>query len=527
MNSVRTEKVRIDDDLNLEGIRYPDPIVPESRSFLVPSSSDHVDKIFANDEEREKAISLHLKQGGHCQGSVSETPPFMFTYGIRFAPENHSLPSPESRMITIVGLGPGTPIRKIMSKVRGGPIISVKTATTPLGFTVIVNFAQCGHAKGYAEFMKKNAVTVFGHGVRVELVKSHSYPLDLKIQEDIERGYSRSVVFRVNPWATEHYMEKGFLSGYGLEFHRDHPNPKTFFEDVWRDFSGLNHVVFKDIADASRFYEYQIQWATYDSLGFAKDPCDQPIQDLQTAGRLARGPFPSILEIWERAPVDNATRTPSPLQAVTLATSAFTEQYEAHMAAMAMSAELGHRLIDVEPQSPIEYQKLTNCLIDDDKNQCPLLTSGEQDDKGKAKQSGSDVASSLPTNPDQPEVAAKNPHASTEEEDNTMVPKNLLPQNDPAYTELLNRDPSDLVLLSDVHAIKSQQDFRTIPKDEMRARYSAFFPVRDEMAAYERGDQYFDPDAPGMKETRDAAKQKSDGDTQHPSATQQKKDGDD
>ncbi|KAL7629641.1 hypothetical protein AAE478_001163 [Parahypoxylon ruwenzoriense] len=87
-----------------------------------------------------------------------------------------------------------------------------------------------------------------------------------------------------------------------------------------------------------------------------------------------------------------------------------------------------------------------------------------------------------------------------------MVPKYMLPQNDPAYQELLHRDHSDLVRKSEVDAIFRQQSFQTIPKDEMRERYRAFFPVREQMAAWKRGEEY-DPDTPMDDEPQEEKKQ--------------------
>ncbi|KAF3066604.1 hypothetical protein GL218_09062 [Daldinia childiae] len=62
-----------------------------------------------------------------------------------------------------------------------------------------------------------------------------------------------------------------------------------------------------------------------------------------------------------------------------------------------------------------------------------------------------------------------------EDGDEKMISKHTLPQNDPAYYELLHRDSSDLVRLSEANAIFHAQPFRTIPKAEMRARYSGIF----------------------------------------------------
>ncbi|KAI1372646.1 hypothetical protein F4677DRAFT_449130 [Hypoxylon crocopeplum] len=79
--------------------------------------------------------------------------------------------------------------------------------------------------------------------------------------------------------------------------------------------------------------------------------------------------------------------------------------------------------------------------------------------------------------------------AITDEDDDTLIPKYMLPQNDPAYYELLNRDHSDLVRRSEAEAIFRQQEVRSIPKDSMRARYSAFISVREEMRAYDIGEE--------------------------------------
>lgn len=81
-----------------------------------------------------------------------------------------------------------------------------------------------------------------------------------------------------------------------------------------------------------------------------------------------------------------------------------------------------------------------------------------------------------------------------------MMPKYMLPQNDPAYTEILNRDHSDLVSKAEVMAIFNKQPFRTYSKDEIRDRYSAFFPIRAMRAAWKRGDMDYDPDVDYPKE---------------------------
>ncbi|OTA97509.1 hypothetical protein M434DRAFT_7979 [Hypoxylon sp. CO27-5] len=103
-------------------------------------------------------------------------------------------------------------------------------------------------------------------------------------------------------------------------------------------------------------------------------------------------------------------------------------------------------------------------------------------------------ASSGPASANSTILATPHRHLLAEECED-LIPKYMLPQNDPAYYELLNREPTDLVSLAEAKAIFAKQPFRTIPMAEMRARYSAFIRVRDQMAAWDRGEEY-DPDAP-------------------------------
>ncbi|KAI4860598.1 hypothetical protein F4820DRAFT_452744 [Hypoxylon rubiginosum] len=95
----------------------------------------------------------------------------------------------------------------------------------------------------------------------------------------------------------------------------------------------------------------------------------------------------------------------------------------------------------------------------------------------------------------EPEQSRTDPDVNEEEDGLSLMPKYMLPQNDPAYAELLNRDHSDLVSRAEVMAIFRKQPSRAYSKEEIRARYSAFFPVRDMMAAWKRGDMEYDPDA--------------------------------
>ncbi|KAI1780216.1 hypothetical protein F4818DRAFT_402143 [Hypoxylon cercidicola] len=117
------------------------------------------------------------------------------------------------------------------------------------------------------------------------------------------------------------------------------------------------------------------------------------------------------------------------------------------------------------------------------------------------------ASSSQPSDPRTESHLSKPEQSHTDsdanEEDTGLIPKYMLPQNDPAYTELLNRDHSDLVSRAEAMAIFRKQPSHTYSKEEIRARYSAFFPVRDMMAAWKRGDMEYDPDAANKQTDED------------------------
>ncbi|KAI1383570.1 uncharacterized protein F4822DRAFT_440596 [Hypoxylon trugodes] len=186
-----------------------------------------------------------------------------------------------------------------MTKVRCGQVIRVTTVSSPapLGRTAIVEFVSGSDALTYAEYMRFHATDVFGPGVRVFLANTKSYPMATETQCDIENGFTRLLVLfdalRRSPQA--------FLDDF-QSFYRD---PREVLEDVWMGEHGLMFVLFKDIKFASRFYKGSIwrheyferqDWVS-NPHGFAKDPCDNPIDPFD-GFQPARGSNTSVFSEW-------------------------------------------------------------------------------------------------------------------------------------------------------------------------------------------------------------------------------------
>ncbi|KAI1502351.1 hypothetical protein F5X99DRAFT_408081 [Biscogniauxia marginata] len=118
------------------------------------------------------------------------------------------------------------------------------------------------------------------------------------------------------------------------------------------------------------------------------------------------------------------------------------------------------------------------------------------------------------TNPEpEPEHELNSPRPPTAEprssspesdpDDDPYVEKWRLPQNDPAYRELIDRDDLPGVRQSEVHAVALASPFRTFTIDEMRARYSGILQhARDEEARLSGRDQDRDQDLDYDAESR-------------------------
>ncbi|KAI2623524.1 hypothetical protein GGS26DRAFT_593616 [Hypomontagnella submonticulosa] len=547
----------------------------EELELFVPGTGDFVDDIFDNEEDRYRALRAHDSQYGLAMSLQRHRPaPLVFTYGIRYAPE--PFPSPiESRMVLITGLPSYTPISEIMARVRGGQILRVATANSPfpVGFTVIIHFTEHENAKSYADYMGKNAPILFAPGVSVILGNSHSYPASPETEDDLEQGFTRLLslggFFNRCPKEFLDSLESTYLQ-----------SPEEVLEDLWLDKYSVLFILFKNVQNASRYYKTVIWEQTRSNPGafyrdmhrFVRDPCDQPLDDLQGPIRLARDPYPSLLETWiedrNKEKIQTVTTRTISVPSIVVHTSAdealklgegskelelpsdkflrefaesnglthlnVHERFSEYQSRYISSIQPGKRNgpvfggnMTLEPGMDIGAQywkdhgnpnpRYDDPRIHDDhgdnsKGKEPMENTGSPTGakatlESPASKSGSEAAL-VPKQSSQ--STTRSPYSgglfpsSLDDGDDTLVPKYMLPQNDPAYFELLNRDHSDLVRRSEANAIWCSQEAKPIPKEEMRARYSAFFPIREQMAAWKSGYEY-DPNAPGMREAEQAA----------------------
>lgn len=294
-------------------------------ALYIPPNKDYISHIFADDQEREDAIAAY---GTEARLRHNDYLPHMFMYGIRYAlePGTDQTSGPESRTVLISGLDPKTTLSMVMSKVGGGKILKVNTTIIASEFMAFIQFVDCKGARSYMEHMKDKAVALFGHEGRVSLVDSHSYPISLKLEEQLQHGCTRHLAIRNVD--RPHEFLKSFSQLY--------THPEDILEDVWVDHRDFLFVLFRSVTEAVKFFgriRRQRSMAELlkiepSSVVFAQDPCDIQVHGLFWSHHLARGPYPSLLEEWtiqDSIPGSSHTDAPAEQSPVTQQPAAATE----------------------------------------------------------------------------------------------------------------------------------------------------------------------------------------------------------
>lgn len=262
---------------------------------------DYISKIFKSEQERAQIFQAYHRG---TKIRYDETPPLMLTYGIQYAPEPGSNKRAASRKVLITGLETRTPLADIMARVRGGKILKVTSATSPrpMGHTVIVEFVHPEDAKKYVTFIAGKVEDLFRPNVKVTLLKSHSYPISMEIQNDLNHKFTRLVVYLD--------FSKHSCQDFLIDFEARFTKPQDLLEDIWTDNEGRLWILFKTVFQAGRFYKQTIRELEHENPGsfdvslwrFAPDPCDAPVEQLDDFNgpdvfvNMARGSNPSMLD---------------------------------------------------------------------------------------------------------------------------------------------------------------------------------------------------------------------------------------
>ncbi|KAI1204232.1 uncharacterized protein F4807DRAFT_472382 [Annulohypoxylon truncatum] len=596
-------------------------VVEKSDDLGIPPNLDFVSKIFSSEEERAQAFEAHRRD---TVTRYDETPPLMLTYGIQYAPEPGHYSVASSRKVFITGIDPTMPMWDIMAGVRGGKILKVTAAISPMpiDYTVIIEFVDAHDAKAYVNYVADKTADVFHRGVEVTLFKSHSYPISMGTENDLRQKFTRQIVYL----DFSGYSPKDFLHDFEARFRK----PEDVLEDLWLDDHGRLWILFQSIEYASRFYKQTIRELERERPGafdddmyrFAPDPCDMPLDDMQEPVQLARGSHRSLLEAWIEGKLDSEEEhvevgraappkeealstviphrphapsgsgalptiplipsTPEPPKEIRgLGTGMWSRpwfldavrkldgpeyetfpkgnefrrhraqsqfMYRRHRRDPSVSrstspnkpgngqgfslekfAEEQMRIRygqDSDPTTPtnslltsdVDYVKQSILAIEKadlektgaeiilhqtgvTATQSPREASGPKVGESNNRVGFAPVESSLFSYCDEVPRVAK---------DVPMVAKSKLPQNDPAFTELLNREPGDFVSRAEAEATLWMKKFRSYSKDEMLALYGDPFASEEALRAWNGGEEYDLEAAPKAEHTEREEKEQED-----------------
>ncbi|OTB14192.1 hypothetical protein K445DRAFT_13202 [Daldinia sp. EC12] len=411
----------------------------------IPDDNDYVDPIFSSEARRHQVIIAHR---AHMLPYRSSRMPLVFQYGVRYAPDPFPGSLPVSRSVIITGFANDVPISDIMARVRGGQVISVTEAWSPepVGRTVVVKFREGTAALRYVKHVRKNATSIFDDGIRVSLINAHTYPANPELLRDVSNGFTRLVVF----------LDFGDCCPFNFldDLQSMYTDPEDLLEDLWVQ-KGALYVLFRSISRASKFYrdfvweQEQAKRGSYDneSHRFAPDPCSKPLRDLQRPFRPARYPHQSLLQQWIEEKYQSTTPSVHSDSADDVQATTPTDTDDE---TKVMEYEVQDWAVKLDGQTPQATSLLDAPIVEITHEKFPTMTDSQ------AEYDLIDVS-------------------TDEDKVERYIPKYMLPQNDPAYFDLLHRDSSDMARVSEANAIFHTQASHTFSKEEMRARYSGIF----------------------------------------------------
>ncbi|KAI8957566.1 hypothetical protein F5Y11DRAFT_81609 [Daldinia sp. FL1419] len=392
----------------------------------IPDNNDYVDRIFTDEIERRRTIVV---TGFQLERAPSGMPPLMFKYGVRYAPNPYSTGVRVSRRVLMTGFPTDTPISDIMARVHGGQVLSVTTAMSPapVGPTVVVEFKDGVVARAYTEYVRMNKDIVFPGSIQVSLANSHSYPIAPELNRDVENAFTRFL------------MVLGFVGNDPLEFldnlNSTFGNPEDILEDLWIDKDAL-FILFKSVEKASKYYKMALQNQNENIPGifsgdlcwFVQDPCDKVTSSPHHL-QPARYPNSSLLEPW----IEKAHRGPDCKGKAKAKEEVLPRRYENHE-----SLGFDRNLLDLST-SGLSSERF------------PIM----EETPKRRREDGMLIDFSLD---------------EEEERSDEIIPKSMLPEDDPDLDELMNRDASLFVRRWDACAILFA---RSLPRTEIKTLRSS------------------------------------------------------
>ena len=188
--------------------------------------------------------------------------------------------------VIISGIEPGTEVRDVLSRVRGGVIVKIAlmntTTITEDSYSAMVTFLRGAAAKAYVNHVQEHGVTLHGRLLKAAVVALPTYPPKLvvnmascQVLRDIPDTYSRCLEIRNFPRDRISPPQlKAFITMHSranpiaLINHYDNGTLEIHFTSI----QGAQFAL-EQFQSKGRFVGCKVS--------FAKDPCAGPIEQLK------------------------------------------------------------------------------------------------------------------------------------------------------------------------------------------------------------------------------------------------------
>ncbi|KAI9787941.1 MAG: hypothetical protein M1816_007341 [Peltula sp. TS41687] len=223
----------------------------------------------------------------YASASLSILPDF-YKYGIRYMPAEGT-PN-VFRTVMITNLPPNISMSDLLSRVRGGPLISatILDSHSIIGsMSARIVFFHESSATRYVEFHQQRGLDFSGQVAQVAKLATATWPLQEALRKAIQcHSYTRCLLIEEFPrWISMHVLR----SDLGIQSHPS--NPRCPIEYVDFDDSGALHLRFTSISAAVEAYEILSclkQSDRYEQvkISFLPDPCAAPLMPTESGSEI-------------------------------------------------------------------------------------------------------------------------------------------------------------------------------------------------------------------------------------------------
>jgi hypothetical protein len=264
-------------------------------SFETPKDRSLDDDLWKSREEREDAIETHRQASGRDCRAVF---PDFFRYGIRYTPSETD--TNYLRTVIITNLPADIDVRELLTRVRGGDIVSavlMNTIKITGSMSAMVQFLQECAAEDYAQYAQDHPVTFDDENQRaiVTILPTPTWPLSIpSVRRIREHNQTRCLAILDFP----HYLS---LSGLERDLAKGNGYRAAALIEVYISSTNTLHLEFSSVNAAGLSFGLLTTMLRYRGLEvcFERDPCACSLDELQ-------------LPIPPRPPMWPTHREPSP-----------------------------------------------------------------------------------------------------------------------------------------------------------------------------------------------------------------------